>query len=446
MEKNYIMKIFCMVITLTILLILPSCSDKRKPVTAPPNEPPDPGHISGAIYSHNDSTPISNANIVIYDANKNAPVTRAFTDSNGNFTFLLAYGTYYLEVGAQGYYPVPVEYETPIPFKIESNDTVWKAVYLYVNPGAGSLGSISGYIMESDTAGVSGVLVVATGGSDMVTTSSGSDGYYVFYNMDPGPYTLECYRAGFEQDARTVTTTVYTDSAASGVEIYMDPITGAAISGQITFLASNNWSVDITLIHPEIGEAVPGLTAFNDTAGGTYSLKAVPPGTYIAWASYRNDGYVTDPWRIAQHGIDTIVVTDTTTSLELDFWVTGAISIVSPTNHADTVVPREIHTTKPTFSWLKYPSTKEYILEVKNERGEIIWGGFDENGVVRHTQVTFHDTSTVFNFDGSATDSLHVGGIYKWKVYSDNDDALNVQMLLSSSEDLLGLFKIIDDN
>lgn len=38
------------------------------------------------------------------------------------------------------------------------------------------------------------------------------------------------------------------------------------------------------------------------------------------------------------------------------------------------------------------------------------------------------------------------GKTYRWKVYADNDDAANVQTLISSSENHMGLFKYVDNS
>ena len=88
----------------------------------------------------------------------------------------------------------------------------------------------------------------------------------------------------------------------------------------------------------------------------------------------------------------------------------------------------------------------EYIIEVFNSNGEVIWGGFDSSGVIQHPKIeAVNSMSVVYNFDSSAVDSLHVGETYRWKVYADNDATANVQTLLSSSERLMGLFKVVAD-
>jgi hypothetical protein len=172
-------------------------------------------------------------------------------------------------------------------------------------------------------------------------------------------------------------------------------------------------------------------------------LSGIPLGSYIAWASYRNDGYVMDPDWIYKNGLPEVTFATGDTLKTLDFSLTDAIAIVSPTNAADSIYAVPVDTVAPTFTWESYPSTHEYIIEVYDSHGDLIWGGFDTNGVVRHSQISQSQTSAVFNFDHSASDTLQNGGIYRWKIYADNSASLNVQGLISSSEDLRGLFKVV---
>lgn len=109
------------------------------------------------------------------------------------------------------------------------------------------------------------------------------------------------------------------------------------------------------------------------------------------------------------------------------------------------MLPVAITTSAPTFSWIKYSSTKEYIIAVYNSDGERIWGGYTTNGTILHPQIPSSDTSAVFNFDGSATGQIIPGQIYQWKVYADNSADPGVQGLISSSEDQMGLFYISDN-
>ena len=128
----------------------------------------------------------------------------------------------------------------------------------------------------------------------------------------------------------------------------------------------------------------------------------------------------------------------------LEFSVTGAITIISPSNLADSIIPDTVESSSPVFSWDSYPQSKEYIIEVRDINGNLIWGGFTESGEVLHSPISKYKTSVEFNFDGSASSELQIGNIYQWKIYADGDANIGIQSLLSSSEDLMGLFIVRD--
>ncbi|MEN8245931.1 MAG: carboxypeptidase-like regulatory domain-containing protein [Thermodesulfobacteriota bacterium] len=408
---------------------------------------PPMGTLLVTVDAASDASAVENASVSVYD-DKNLVVINATTDVDGEFEYPLSPGSYYVKVAAQGYNPVPLKNQAAIPFEIIDDQTTTESVMLDAHPNAGNTGQVSGMVMTPapDSNGVADVLVVAEDSAQDLFAScvSGLDGDFVLYNVEPGTYTLSAYRSGYRQLSDPVVVDVLAEGIDEENDIEIVTHGNADLSGQITFLAITNGIVDITLIHPDTGDTIPGLSTFND-ANLTYLLESIPPGTYIAWASFRNDGYVMDPDWIFKSGLPVIIFDENSLDQELDFSVTGAVTITDPTNEASLVVPEIIHTDTPTFSWNPYPSTKEYIVEVYDSQGNTIWGGYDDTGVVQHPQIDFHKTSEVFNFDGSATSLLQDGETYRWKIYADNDDAANVQTLISSSEDQMGLFTYIQN-
>jgi hypothetical protein len=406
------------------------------------NNPLTYGVIDGRIMKASDSSGIASANVTAYNANTNSPITRAFSDTQGYYHLEAAGGTYYLKVAAQGFFPCPRSDDAPLPFSVAVNDTVTQDAYLSPDPGAASSGSISGTVTYG-TSGISGVLIVVVRETDSLTLSgvSGPGGFYILYNLPAGTYAIHCYLAGYVQVSDTAIT-VSPNASLTDVNLPIAGVYKVRLSGKITFLAIVNSMVDITLVHPITRDAIPGLTTINND-NNDYSLSGIPPGKYIAWASFRNDGYVMDPDWIRKNGLPFVTFSTADTLVTLDFSVTGAITIVSPTNPADSVYAVPVTTAAPEFTWEAYPSTKEYIIEISDRGGTVIWGGFDTNGVIRHAQIDQHTTSAVFNFDSSATDTLKNGESYRWKIYADNDAAADIQGLISASEDLMGLFKVV---
>jgi len=413
------------------------------------NDPPTPmGTLSVDVADAIDGTPINDASIAVYDSS-NIQVINGLT-VDGNFEYSLSPGTYIIMVEAQDYLPVPPSNQSAIPFEIVDGQTTPQTVDMEEHPDAGTTGQISGYTLtpDPDSAGISGVLVVAKDDAHdlYASATTGPDGDLIIYNVTPGNYTLEAYLAGYREISESVTVNVIAADKYIADDIEMEEHTNANLNGKVTFSAITNGVVDITLVHPDTLDTIPGLSTQNQASELTYQLDSVPPGTYIAWASYRNDGYVMDPDRIRKSGLPEVDFTESSGDLEQNFDVTGAVTITSPTNEPNLVVPIEVNTATPTFTWLKYPSAKEYIVEVFDSNGATIWGGFNELGEVLHTQIGPDETSVVFNFDGSAVADLQEGKVYRWKIYADSDGLQDIQGLISSSEDQMGLFKYVDNS
>ena len=405
------------------------------------------GNLWVTVDGYNDGSAIQDASVSVYD-DKNLIVIKSKTDVNGEFEYSLSPGSYYVKVAAQGFNPVPLLKEGAIPFEIFDGQTTTESIILDAHPNSGNTGQLSGTIMTPapNSNGVSDVLVVAEDSTQNLFASciSGPDGDYDLFNVEPGNYTLTVYLSGYRQISDPVAVDVIIDGNYEINDIAIESHDNADLSGQVTFLAIANGVVDITLIHPDTLDTIPGLSTLNNKSNN-YLLESIPPGTYIAWASFCNDGYVMDPDHIFKFGLPQITFPEDSSDQTLDFSVTGAVTITGPTNEASLVVPQNVYTASPTFTWEKYPSAKEYIVEVFDSRGNTIWGGFDTNGVVQHPQIIQSETSVVFNFDGSATALLEDGETYRWKIYADNDAAANVQTLISSSEDLMGLFTYIEN-
>lgn len=405
------------------------------------------GTLLVTVDAASDNSAVEGARVSVYN-DKNLITRSGTTDAAGEFGCSLSPGSYYAKVAAQGFNPLPLSNQGAIPFEIIDGQTTTKSSVLDAHPQDGSTGQISGMVATPapDSNGVSDVLVIAEDSAQNLFASciSGPDGDYALFNVEPGSYTLSAYHSGYRQVLPLPTVNVVIDGIHEQNDIIIEAHDNADLSGQVTFLAITNGIVDITLIHPDTLDTIPGLSTLNN-ANNNYLLESIPPGTYIAWASFRNDGYVMDPDHIFKFGLPQITFTENASNQVLDFSVTGAVTIIDPTNGADLVVPVIVHTDSPEFVWEMYPSAKEYIVEVFDSQGNTIWGGFDSAGVVRHQQIPASQNSVVFNFDGSATELLQDGETYRWKIYADDDAALNIQTLISSSEDQMGLFTYIQN-
>ena len=409
--------------------LITGCSDDNS------TEPTPPTIIKIVVKSASDSLAIAGANVVLYDANTGQSVSRDFSASDGVATFQASFsGNYYVRISAQGFKEVPEGSVSPVPFSVSSGGTTSRTYYMTFLPG--TFGKIDGTVNPQ----LSGFLIVAksSGMNSEYHTYSGPNGYFVLFNIPFDSYELDAIKSGY-QSINQPQVTLSSGASSVTVEINVNQITGSILTGMVTFLASQNAVVDVSLLDKISYSVVNGLTTVIDSSRN-YTINNIPAGEYIAWASYKNDGYVMDPDWIFKNPGALFVSFAGDSSKVRDFSVTDAITIISPTNPSYELIPALADSVVPTFGWNAYPSTKEYIIEVRDINGELVWGGFKANGEIRHAQIPKEWNSVEFNFDGSALTQLQSGSIYQWRIYSDDDDAANVQTLLSASEDLMGLF------
>ncbi len=433
MKTYYRLAKYIIVCCLISLIGFVSCTEDN------PVEPVPQTNVEIIVRSVNDSSNIANANVVLYNANSGESVSRVFSGSNGTAKFEdLSAGNYYVRISAQGFNEVPQGSVSPVPFSVSSGQTFSQKYYMNVLQG--TFGKIEGTVNPN----LAGFLIVAksSGMNSEYHTNSGPDGYFVLFNVPYELYEVDAIKSGY-QSANQPQVTLTSGSSSATVQINVNQITGSTLTGKVTFLAVENGIVDISLLDKISHTVVNGLTAMIDSSRN-YVINNIPAGEYIAWASYENDGYVMDPDWIFKNPGALNVSFSTDASKVRDFSVTGVITIISPTNPPGEITPALADSLFPTFYWNAYPQTKEYIVEVRDINGNLIWGGFTESGEIRHSQIPKELNSVEFNFDGSASSQLQPGNIYQWRLYADDDATSDVQTLLSSSEDLMGLFRIPD--
>lgn len=431
-------KIFVSLAVVVSVLFMISCSDDDGGSTEPTPTPPT--ILKVMVKSSTDSSAVENSNVVIYDAETKDAVIRALTNDDGAVHFELLEDDYYVELAAQNYDPSPAENVTPIPFFVMEEDTTEVVYYLNSNPVANS-SFVRGIVEPS----INNVLIqaVASSGTDKYATVSGPDGFFILYNLPDDNYTYEALKSGFKLDTVLVTNVVSTEAIYDSLTVQISQYAGSTLSGAVSFLATTDTlDVDIVLRDPITMAVIPGMLTRELT--GNYDLTSIPDGDFVAWASFENDGYVIDPDWIFKNpdGLNLSFPTDD--GITLDFSVTGSIKMFSPTNPMDSIYAFVADSLVPTFSWEAYPSTKEYIIEVRDLSGNVLWGGFQADGTVNHGYIDDSETSIIYDFDGTATQALVPGEIYQWKLWADKGTAVDsgVEQLISTTEDLRGIFTV----
>ena len=396
------------------------------------------GILSGLIVDAETGTSLSEVSIIVFDANTNAPTGNTFSsDVDGNYSIELLAGSYFIKLSKQGYSRVPTLDISPISFTIAVGQTFDKPVEMFKST-LNNTGFISGNVISGNEP-KGGALVVAYNGTVGFSSVTDQNGDYTIHNVSAGDYSVKAFLASHNSSELNISVT--TAMETSSTDLLLSNGASGQVTGQITFLSTQNIEVDIALTHPGTGETIPGLTT--RTSNFSYSISGVPDGIYIGRATYENDSKVVDPDRIVKFGEPTVAVS--AASIELNFDVTGAVQLIGPSNDFSTSEPALVDAS-PLLAWTAYSSTSDYVIEVVNSDGKIIWGGFNNDNAlaIKNIIIPSSQTSIQFNADNSATELLEAGKIYRWRVYASKDDVKEETgwKLISVSEDQQGLIKV----
>ena len=419
---------------LSLIIVLISCKKDEDPE-------PTTGTLTGTVTDAANASTLSDVLVVVFDANTNSPTgSSVTTDSEGDYSVELEPGSYFVKASKQGYEKSPPAAVTPISFDISVGVETTKDIEMFESSISNG-GWITGKVLEGGNA-VSGALVVANDGSGNGYSSvSDDEGNYSIFNVPAGSYSVNAWLAGF--NGNEVTASVSNGTEISGVDISGPSDATGSVTGQITFLATGNIEVDVALTHPATGETIPGLSTV--TTSQQYDIANVPNGTYLARASYNNDGIVMDPDWIVKNGEPYVTVDGG--AVERPFSVTNSVTVNSPSNEATSIIPVSVASTTPTFEWTSYSSASDYVIEVTDGNGTVVWGGFTGDYESKNVIIDASSTSITYG-DASVTvagpnEPLVSGKTYRWRVYASKDDnSTGGWELISVSEDQRGLFTV----
>ena len=143
---------------------------------------------------------------------------------------------------------------------------------------------------------------------------------------------------------------------------------------------------------------------------------------------------------IPQNGLPQVTVSGTTVTQ--DFSLTPAAGISAPSNSFSRFQPAIVDTLTPAFTWPVYTDATDYIIELNDLEGNLLWGGFSADYTTRNIVIDKDTTSIDYN----GTTPLEDGKMYRWRLYvskDDNGNGYDPADLVSASEEQLGLFKIV---
>jgi len=177
------------------------------------------------------------------------------------------------------------------------------------------------------------------------------------------------------------------------------------------------------------GESPAGLRADNVT--GAFTIKDVPPGTYVVLAAFENDGLVRDPDQtIGGTAIVSVTVPagGGTVPLSESFKITGALKVISPgASGIETISAAE-----PTFVWEDDSSEEGYELRVFDALGNKVHENLNVPSVSGGTNVSY-------TWAGAG---LTAGMIYQFRALSWRAKKAGAgRTSISATEDLLGVFE-----
>ena len=415
--------------------------------------PPQLGILKLTIVdaSSDPLTGITEANILLLDG-AGDPVKNYTSGPDGivEIPEELATGSYQLKISAQGFSPSPAPRVPPLPVKILDNHQT-TSITIMLNPldSILSLGAITGTVSDNTANGMAGALIIAETLTESYTTISAADGSYILHNVPAGTVDLTAFTGGFNFPTLPGVT-VNTDETTTDQNIEAISIAGGSVTGNVNFVAGGGAiQVDVSLLHPETREVVPGVRVFTNTADShSYKMTGIPDGHFEIIASLENDGIVIDPDESVTQGVPTVDVNaGVATPLVIDFKATGAVELDTPATPTNNIVP--VLSTTPSFTWHQassYSNVDEYVFEVVNESGDTIWGGFDTGtGLPNTTTIPKADPITIdYDFDGTASAPLEAGHYYQLRIYASKDDntALLGFKLVSSTETLDGVFRV----
>ena len=423
---NFRLKIVCLA---CCLFFISSCGGGGKNPTT--------GDLTITVIKADDGMALAQAVVTLFDEN-NAFIDNLETSEEGLANFTLASGTYTARIQAQGYQMSPPRGVAAVPFAIVAGETHDITMSLLEHADDSATSQIHG------NANIAGMLVVATDTDAVVSALTDDEGNYVLFNVPNGDFTITAYQAGYS--ANVIEQPISGENFVENADLDVAESTSVSLSGQVTFLATGNGIVDVTLIHPLTLDTIPGaVTQTNEQ--GLYALENLPQGDFWAWASFNNDTYVMDPdWIIKNGGLpDAVAITVADIDLDKPFSVTGAVTLNNPTNAADLLIPSEVGSLTPSFNWTEYSSAQQYVIEVFNLQGNSIWGGWNtDTGIANHTVITSDTLSVAYNFDGSASASLVDGETYIWRITALKwKQTEGKYIAISASEDQMGLFTVI---
>jgi hypothetical protein len=409
-----------------------------------------PVEVHGKVLDLGTNAGVGGARVVAVDVNQAAASSVAISASDGTYALPVpairnADGTpaafpVTLHADAQGYQSFPGPVRTALPLDVanatEIDDTLVLQsaitdIGLIADDGGGA-GSITGTVGVPDDG--HGVIIVAESGGVGFSGIASRDGDYTIFNLPAGHYSVTAYSVGHVYGVGEV------DVAAASVKLDLaltDEAAGA-LNGTVSIVNPGDGNATSVLafiestFDPVTGRGVPppGLRAPQTgvpNVSGAFTLDGIPPGKYVIVAAFENDNLGRDPDHCISGTADVHVTIGAgqTAEAPTTFKVTGSLGTISPG-----AIAAEPVTGTPTFSWVDDSSEDQYIVELFDAFGQMVW---------TKTIPGVSGGSPTATYDGA--NPLIPGMFYQWRVTSAKASGGGGELCeLSRTEDLKGVF------
>ncbi len=402
--------------------------------------------IRGEVFDLADEAAVEGAHVVALDVNGAALSEVAISDETGAYELSLpstrsADGVpigieLTLRADAAGYQTFPAGLRQALPLDTSTaadEEGTWVVASALSDIGLIALPSDAGNAQIFGSvelpAAETGVLVVATGagGTGYAAIANRSGGYRIF-NVPAGDYDVIAYARGVNYVPAQAS--VEAAGSAEADLALSDEATGT-VSGTVQIVNAPGGSTTSVILAIEStfnealarGQTVPGLRVPEPGVApdvtGEYVFEGVPAGRYVVLAAFENDALVRDPdLSIGGTSILHIEVTPGETTTVDGFKVTEALEVFGPG-----ATSAEAVTGAPTFSWADDSSEDQYVVEVFDAFGELVW---------EQTIAGVSGRDPTLDYAGPA---LEAGMYYQYRVTSMKDG-----VPISRTEDLVGVF------
>lgn len=394
-----------------VLLFGLSCSDP------PPEPPPPPTILHATVVDAVSEMPVAGARLMLLEQGTWHEL------QDGSIDLTLDAALYRYRVEAPDYRAEPRAFRADPDVLVIAAKTTNLEVRLQPLDLPTGTGAIAGKVL-GPSGPAAGALVVATG-TRIRSTYTDGQGDYFLGGLPADLYTVRAYLAGMVDMAGEDVTVAA--ERMDGIDLMMEA-GGVAAGGRIRGGAGET---TVYLVHPDVLEPIPGLE-IDTNLSSAWNIDGVAPGMYTAQTALElDDGWVLDPQRALDEGPPMIAVA--TASASVDLYVAPSIKRLSPVESATV-------SATPVLSWRMVELVDFYVVEVKDQSGRTVFGGFDADGNPR-IRVLPPDVSVTY-----AGDPLESGARYEWRVFAGKRDPLNPTLfeVVAASELLDGDFVVAE--